>query len=732
MRIPVGNFGNVGIQPQQAVLRRPDTQVGESLQKLAGTVGDIATDQIAAQTRLDLEEKRKKESNQALDAALRYEVKTKEASRTLVDQIQTGQIDPDSADALWADHLGEARRDTVGKLPASDFSPGAMRHAEGIQAQVTGSVSTAIQGARRQALAGDAASTLDQLGKLAVMPGESVDSVFAKADSLFPQLAQRAGINEATAAERLQTWKDNTRWQRARIDLVGSRRSIDQLDAFTARLEGKGDLATTLDPDKRVALIKEAESARWQLQQANQHDIDKREKLAERAIGSTMRQIESAVPLTADGWEALRSKVAGTSFAGEFNDLVTQERETQQVLRMPSDQQQQYIQQREAKLAQEGGTLADKANLQRIRTALDQNQKELEQAPLLAAQRLYGREVKTLEPGDLLQPGGTHRAAEVFADRLVTLQAMRKQYGMQVGMKPLLPQEQALLVKAVDMAGPAEATQLFGALRASIDDDDTYRAAMQQLAPDSPVKARAGLLAAAGRSVTLQENLVADDVRMPASRVAQTMLAGEAILNKTKAQKGEDGQARSLFAPSREAFAASFTDKIGDLYRGRPGAQEGDLQAAYAWYVGRAAELGRTAASPSDIDAKLAKQAVTATLGDILDFNGQGHVKAPLGMTATDMQNQVRQQFAELVKSQGLPESMLSMYDHYGLVNYRREGQFVLTLGGMPVVDPKKGTSVVIDLDPPPVAGTRYRHDSDLIPVAAPASGRAATSKGRP
>lgn len=331
----------------------------------------------------------------------------------------------------------------------------------------------------------------------------------------------------------------------------------------------------------------------------------------------------------------------------------------------------------------------------------------------MAAQRLFGKPVQGLDPNDLLQPGGAGRASGIFTDRATTLSAMRKQFGSMVGAKPLLPQEAGLLTKALDKAAPAEATQLFGVLRGAVGDDDTYRAVMQQIAPDSPVKARAGILAAVDRTITTQSNTFASDVRVSSARVAETMLAGESILNKTKGQKADDGQARSMFVPPRADFSASFADAVGNLYRSRPGAQEGDLQAALAYYVGKAAETGRMSRDAKDIDSGLVKEAITATLGSVVDVNGQGSVKAPLGMTGGEMQSKLRERFAEVVKEQGLPPSAIASFEHYGAINYRRDGQYLLTLGGAPVLG-RNGSPLVVDLDPPPLTGTRYRRGQEI------------------
>lgn len=714
--IPIGNFGQTVATPQRPVQQSADAmgaQEARALGQLGETGTKIATDQMAAQTRLDELERDKKDSNDAMEAALTFEASVAEKSRALAGMVETGQIDPEAAMNVWDDEVSRLRGDSIGKLPNSKYSAGAAQHAMQIGMRARSAISAASQKAVQQRYGAQAASALDSLGKVAVLPGEDLDVTLAKADQVFPTLAQRAGIDQVQAATTLQNWKDNTRFQRARIDLVGSRRSLESLDAFTQRLES-GDLVGTLDADKRTMLVKEAESYRWQIQQGQQHAIDKREKVAERAVGAITRQIEAAVPVTVEAWQHLRTKVEGTAYAADFNALVNQEREVQKVLRLPMGQQEAYVQQREASLMHEGGTMADKANLQRIKSTIETNRKELEQAPLLAAQRLMGRKFEPLNPADLLEPGGTHRAASLFADRAATLEAMSNQFGARVGQRPLLPQEKAGLVSALDLATPSQSATLFGALRAAIDDDGTYRAAMQQLAPDSPVKARAGILAAAGKHITLQDNFITDDVRVPGAKIAQTMLAGETILNRTKKQKAEDGQARTLFAPPREAFSQSFADTVGDLYRGRPGAQEQDLQAAYAYYVGKAAELGKT--SDGAVDEALAKEAVTATLGAVIDMNGQGRVTAPVGMSASAFEAKAREQFAQEVRRRNLPAAMLNEWPHYGLMGYRRDGTYVLTVGGQPVVDPATRAPLIIDLDPPPPSGQRYRNAADLIP----------------
>ncbi len=714
--IPRGNFGyRVPQGGPTTPMPQADAQVADAQTRLGMTAVSLAGqefDRLAVeQRRQEAERKQQEEAlarSRAGDGLLEFEVQSKTAVEAIKEKIQTGQLPYEKA--------REELDGVLQRYKPQSFGPEHVvigeQYARGLKRQTfvaQTAVDQVVDTAQRNELKAKFVSGLDSLGKLALMPGSNLDEVFAKADAVGVG-GRSAGIQDVD--KQLQTWKDATRFRVAQNDLIQVRRDPDGLEAFQKRLTD-GDLASALDPDKKVALVKEAETYRWQAQNAARVDADKREKLAERAINTTTRQIESGVPLTADGWTTLRSTVEGTPYADDFNRLVTQERETQQVLRKPMAEQERFVQEREAQLAQGGGTLADRANLQRIKATVERNQKQLQDEPLVVAQRLYGRATKPLDLADLTEPGGAARAAQTFTERTATLSAMKAQFGGQIGAKPLLPQEAGALVKMLDAASPANANQLFGTLRGAVGDDDTYRAVMQQIAPDSPVKARAGMLTAVDRQVTIQSNLIASDVRVSSAKVAETMLAGEQILNKTKSQKQEDGQARSLFVPARQDFATSFVDAVGNLYRSRPSAQEGDLQAAFAYYVGKSAELGRLASTPKDIDTKLVKEAITATIGDVVNVNGQGQAKAPIGMTGGDMQAKLRERFTAMVKDQGLPASSALSWEYYGVQNYRRDGQYLLTNGGVPVLD-KAGAPLVLDLDPPPMTGTRYRKGAQI------------------
>lgn len=694
--IPLGNFGGVVAAPQQAV-GTPAAATGatqaRALGELAQTAGSIAT-QAIERKRVEQEEA---DENEALNAAMDYEIGMKEASANLAGRLERGEVKAEEVPNLWREAQSEVHMSTIGKLRGGRAAEAAYRRSKSVNATTSQFVQGAVEGQVQQRFAADAVGALDRLGKLALMPGESLEGAITQGDSIFPELARRGGISEARATQQLQTWKDDLRYQRAKLDLNGVRHDVAGLDKFTERLQN-GDLVGKLDADKVTALIKDADSYRWQLQQGAEHAAEKREKVAERAVLEAERQIEQGVPLNVAGWDKLREKTAGTESAPDFNRLVLQERETQQVLRLPIDQQQAYVQQREAQLMQNGGTLADRGNLQRIRATVEYNTKQLQNDPLVAAQRLYGRAVKPIDWADIATPLGPERAAEAFNDRAATLAAMRKQFGPSVGLKPLMPQEVRLLTKVLDDASPQTAVSLFGSLRWAIGSDDVYQAAMGQIAQDSPVKAHAGLFAAVNVPITLDRNRLSADVRTSSVKVAQTMLMGEGIINRTKAQKSQDGKDASLAAPARSAFDADFAEHVGALYRGRPEAQQADLQAAFAYYVGRAAEKGRLATSPQDIDPKLVRESIAATIGDVVNVNGFGEAKAPIGMSGDKFEKKAEQAFIEEIRTRGLPPEWAEHWSGFGLMNWRQDGTYLLTVGVNPVIDPKTREPIVLDL----------------------------------
>lgn len=257
-----------------------------------------------------------------------------------------------------------------------------------------------------------------------------------------------------------------------------------------------------------------------------------------------------------------------------------------------------------------------------------------------------------------------------------------------------------VLGSKLDNASVPQQLQYFTALRQNfLGDDAGYNQVMQLFAHDSPVKARAGDIAVQPNAMTLSTSMFGN-TQVPSAKVAETLLTGENIINKTKAQKDGDGNTKSLFLPPTALLNAAFVNAAGDVFRNRAGSQETDLQVATAYYVGKAAQLGRLTKDNKDIDGALVREALGASIGQIYNVNGQGSVTLPPTVSAGQFGSDAHTQFRSAVKAAGLPDAVADQWPNYGLINYRQTGQYAVTLGGVPVVD-KDRRPVVITVGAP-------------------------------
>lgn len=694
MRIPLGNFGNVVAQPQQQVQVQADPSVARAL----GNVGQVGM-QVAEHIKQEHEEMaRVKGANADLDHKIFVKNKTQEIS----DKIARGEISYKDA--------AEAFRKDVESQPVPVIEGLPLVYQENLQhgfrrtvADAKFTIGKAVEVAQRAEFKGQFGAAIDKLSKLAGLPDADIEKINGQMDLLIP-LAKNAGIPEDVLGKTIQDAKDRNWTNHATQRAMQAKDNLEGIQQLERDLiAADGFYAQKLDTDKRNAVLRSVINDRIRIENRMQHALDRRESKAERVIAEMDQQVASGIPMPQEKLLAWAERVKGTSFEVDFRQRIQDEAEVQQVLRMPIDQQMTFVQQKEAELTTKGGTVRDKANVTRLRTAVEKNIKQLQDEPLLFAQNRTGNAVEPLNLQSILDPGGAAELSNQMADRLATISALRKQYGTQVKMNPLLPQEAQLLTQVLDSAAPKQQSMLFGTLRASFNDDNAYLSTMRQIAPDSPVKALAGAIFAKQRGITLEKKWFGTDNVASSTNVAETLLVGESIVNKTKAQKAEDGVGKSMYLPPRNTFQTAFAKVAGDLYRGgRSAAQEIDLQAAYTYYVGRAAQTGRLTSTPTDIDSSLVKEAIAATVGEPINFNGRGMVTAPWGMSSESFKANATSAFVKAVKENGLPESLAYQFENYGLIHYRGS-TYVPTMGGLPVINPKTGKPLVLDVGDSPI-----------------------------
>lgn len=534
-------------------------------------------------------------------------------------------------------------------------------------------------------------STLDT-GLRTAMDATDDGSAIASIETAYTAIAaaRESRFIDPVAAETLQS-NFRTQVAEGRVSLLPLDKRIETLT------NPKGTLAEAIRGDRRGALLDRAREEKRILEVREQALQDRLEAKGQRALGQLEQQIASGVPVSDELNRRWASAVKGTDVESEFAQAQKSEAEVQSMLRKPIGEQLSFIQDREAQLLKDGGSTRDLANLNRLKGAVQQNVKLLQQAPLLYLQNRTGEEFAPLDFNALAQ--GDPDQGALLDDRVTALQGARARVGTEVPLRPLLPQEAQQLSAALEAGTPKEQAELFASLHKNFRDSKAYQGAMQQIAPDAPVKALAGMLAGKQADLTTKTHWFKPDETVASVDVARTLLEGEAILSPGKAEKTEDGKPKvALYLPEQTLLQQSFQDTVGDAFRGRPVPADIAFQAVKSYYVGRAAQTGRIASSTADVDTKLVRESVTAVLGSVVDYNGGGQVFAPWGMDKDAFEDRADKAFRLEAQRRGIPaERIDDLAADVGLQN-ASGNRYRVTIGNNYLQD-SLSSPIVINLD---------------------------------
>lgn len=685
-KIPMGNFGQGG---GTAPLVRSRVS-GAGLDDVSQAVTQVAGQALGLS--LSMQRKEQEEADglaraKAANAQLDYELEVGDMQRKLEDDVATGAVPYGEAASRYQEAVGKIE---VPGIPGLD-EPMQLAYTRGIERTKAGglkSIDRVVRTARRADFRGQFEQSLEKLGKIAGMPGADIPAVIARAEAVSP-LAKQAGLDDAQVSKAVQNFKDRVWTSQATQRSIFARENPEELQQLETDLSSDtGFYADKLDPEKRNALLSQVMTRQQTLLDRAARATDRADAKAGRVLTQIDRQIASGVPATPDMWTAWADAVqyASPDIRAEFDQRVSEEQEIQKVLRLPADQQQDYLQQAEAELLTKGGSVTRKENLARTRNALETASKQLNETPLLFNASRQGEELVPLNLQALASPADAWEVGAQLQERAATIDGMRKRYGQTVPMAVLLPQEVRVLSDTLKQSTPTQQTLMLGQLRTATMDDGVYNAVMKQLAPEDPVMAYAGMLATRERAeVTLQKHTFKPNVTAGGRDVAATMLEGNRLL------QGK-GDSKFPLPPERD-FREQFASATGALFAGRPGAADVAMQAVRAYYTGKSAAEGDQS---GEVDNARIRQAIHASLGDVVDVNGRGEVLAPWGMSSDTFEDEAELSFTAAVQAAGLPDSVASSWSQYGL---RQKGERTFyVIRGRDFLYGKNGQPVVITI----------------------------------
>lgn len=219
-------------------------------------------------------------------------------------------------------------------------------------------------------------------------------------------------------------------------------------------------------------------------------------------------------------------------------------------------------------------------------------------------------------------------------------------------------------------------------IRKSTGGGQIYMSALQQISTNAPSAAVAGILMDKPGGILAQTSWYNSDVVVSPETAAQTILSGAA------ARKGSDG-AKGIPMPKDNELRLEFSNMVKDAFAGDAQGASMAYEIAKDYYAGAMAKKGVVS---GEIDDDTWKDAINVATGGIHDYNGQGNILLPWGMSADQFDTRVNQAWQTQVIDAGIKAPP----GQYGLQSYG-DSQYLVKLGTGYLLK-QDGTPVIIDL----------------------------------
>lgn len=640
---------------------RGGQQAGETVQRAALNVLDQKQKEDQALARV-----------KASNALFERETQISTINSDLAEQVRLG--------TLSHDKLEEAYTSAVSKLEPlkMDGLDEAAREGMGLaqqrlQLQGQEGIRKLAIGARADAAKGDLATRLDLIGKEAAMPGADIGKLNARLDSEDVDMAGRLAYGDMWASKK-QEAKDANWTTQATQRVVSARDGLGNLQQIEHDLTAAdGFYAGKLDPEKRNQLLNTVTGRIYQVKEHAQRQAEMREMKAMRVLDQMDKQTASGAPPSVAEQTRWRAALAGTSFAGEYNTRIKQMNEVQQVLRLPLAEQQTYIQHQRQQIAANGASVDQVNNLERLDKAVTSNMQQMRDQPLEWNATRTGTQVEPLDFSGIGTPEGQMTLVGQLGGRFDTLNAMRRQVGIEVSRNPFLPQEANMLKVALEQFDDKTKLQILGAIASAAPSGNDLTGTLKTLAADKPPLLMAGLAQA--------QQLKATD----GTEVAPTILQGAKVLAD-----------KSSVMPSDTQMSVAFDALAGQSIPAGTQERERAFGVFKSIYAGLAGPAGVVHEQSSDApDEAVAAKAMDMATGGITNYAGSKVVK-PYGWSDSRFSDEVDNQLQGFAESTKIPLTSLERLPLSPVPGV--DGSYYMMNAGRPQVDPQTGNPIVVKL----------------------------------
>jgi hypothetical protein len=442
--------------------------------------------------------------------------------------------------------------------------------------------------------------------------------------------ANKEGIDVQTAKVLEKAVEDGTQKQLFngyQTDYLGSQNSGKGLAALERRVTAD----KVLDESRKNVLIGRI--------QGRQDVLDRRAIAAqERWERNTQRAIDKVNNLTLSGYEPTAEQMQplvdatkGTHLAGEVQQMIAVANGTRQFRMSTPPQQEAMITQLETE-ARKDPTKFDVTVINRFKSIHEAQKRDIKADPITFAVRqgLIDSSAPAAQPLDLSKPDALGPQLQA---RFELMRGVQGKYNAPA--KPLTEEEATLLSETLKKANPEQKSQYFAQLsKASGGDYPAYKAMMQQIAPDDPVTAMAGIYA--GRNAQTDK----------AKSVSNYMLRGQQILHPNKKEDGTPTKGMLPMPPDKDMMQA-FSSYEKDAFTGHEQTRNANYQAARAIYAALSVEQGDFS---GELKSRRWEGAIELATGGIDTYKGKA-VVLPYGYTGSMFNDGVKERIDALVAS---------------------------------------------------------------------------------
>ncbi|MEQ9887608.1 hypothetical protein ABRP55_13765 [Pectobacterium zantedeschiae] len=271
-----------------------------------------------------------------------------------------------------------------------------------------------------------------------------------------------------------------------------------------------------------------------------------------------------------------------------------------------------------------------------------------------------------------------------FANGMVNRSSMAAQISQQYGtpLAVFTKQESAQLGQVFKDAPVSQQVEYLDAIRQGANNNVTYMSALKQVSESAPAAAVAGIIMDKPSNILAQSNWFSSDIKVNPSDAAMTILEGN------KARKGEKG-VKGIPMPKESDLRSEFSSVVQNAFAGDAEGSEMAFQVASDYYAGLMQRKGNIT---GELDSNAWDQSISVATGGVYDYNGQGSVLLPWGMSESNFDNAVNSAW----KSQVVDAGIKAPPGQYGLQSHG-DSQYLIKLGTGYLSD-SSGRPVVLDL----------------------------------